>query len=386
MIDSIRTAPLARTLARLLVVSTLLLLGVGGLVTTYRVGMAVPDWPTTFGQTMFSYPLGEMLEDWGRTLEHSHRLLASIVGLLSIVLLFAAAWPAGRQALIACSVGIGLEVAAVGQLYSQTGSIAEGGAVDWAAPAGPFAGAVLILILGLFFGDRRGLRVLALMTHLAIIGQGLLGGTRVLENNVQLAFLHGSLAQIVFLIAALTATLVGSTRALTREGSEPILRGPFTLSLVTLMAVMGQAVLGAWTRHTGGHIPAGLHAVSALFVLALVLLLFVRLGALARATQSLAVQNLRRGLLHLVAVQIVLGVATLVVILMLAGGFNGHVTVTEACLASAHVMIGALLLAAVGRAAVISMGVRPQVPTLGSESDAAQILSDQPQLQAGGLA
>jgi len=388
VIDSIRTAPLARTLARLLVLTTLLLLGVGGLVTTYRVGMAVPDWPTTFGQTMFSYPLGEMLEDLGRTLEHSHRLLGSVVGLLSIVLLLAVALPAGRQAMTACCVGIGLEVVAVGQLYTQSGSINAGEAVDWAAPAGPFAGAVFVLLAGLMFGSHKGPRALALLTHLAIIGQGILGGTRVLENNVELAFLHGSLAQLVFLIAALTATLVGSVRLVTRSGNADLQRGPFLLSVLTLLAVLGQAVLGAWTRHTGGHMSAGMHAVFALFVLGLVLLLAGRLGALERLTQSSVLGNLRRGLLQLVVVQIVLGVATLVVILVLAGGFNGHVTVAEGILASAHVMVGALLLAAVGRVAVISMGVRIQLssePKVESKADSTAMDSSQ-SLQAGGMA
>jgi hypothetical protein len=98
--------------------------------------------------------------------------------------------------------------------------------------------------------------------------------------------------------------------------------------------------------------------------------------------------NLRRGLLKLVVVQIVLGVATLVVILLLAGGFNGHVTVTEGILASAHVMVGALLLAAVGRVAVISMGVRSQLsPVSQAEPKAVAAAVDSNQsLQAGGMA
>jgi heme a synthase len=389
LFKSIRTAPLARSLAQLLVLTTLLLLGVGGLVTTYRVGMAVPDWPTTFGQTMFSYPLGEMLEDLGLTLEHSHRLLGSVVGLLSIALLFAVARPAGRQAMIACCVGIGLEVVAVGKLYTQSGSINGGAAVDWVAPAGPFAGAVLVLVAGLFFGSQRGTRALALLTHLAIIGQGLLGGTRVLENNVELAFLHGSLAQLVFLIAAVTATLVGTARATTRAGLTPLQKGPFLLTIVALVVVLGQAVLGAWTRHTGQTMAAGLHAVFALIVLGVVLLLFVRLGAFERETRSPVVRSMRRGLLHLVGAQIVLGVATLIVILMLAGGFNGHVTVTEAILASAHVMVGALLLAAVGRAAVISLGVRVQLSTAGASGNSSAPTDPRETnhaLQAGGIA
>ena len=54
--------------------------------TTYRVGMAVPDWPTTFGSGMFAYPLERMLESFGVTVEHSHRVLASIVGMLTVAL------------------------------------------------------------------------------------------------------------------------------------------------------------------------------------------------------------------------------------------------------------------------------------------------------------
>ena len=83
-----------------------------------------------------------------------------------------------------------------------------------------------------------------------------------------------------------------------------------------------------------------------------------------------------------------LGVATLVVILVLAGGFNGHVTVAEGILASAHVMVGAVLLAAVGRVAVISMGVRLQLssePKVESKADSTAMDSSQ-SLQAGGMA
>ena len=55
------------------------LLFVGGLVTTYRVGMAVPDWPTTFGMNMFLYDFWNAA--WGVFIEHAHRLYGAAVGL-----------------------------------------------------------------------------------------------------------------------------------------------------------------------------------------------------------------------------------------------------------------------------------------------------------------
>ena len=36
---------------------TFLLLGLGGLVTSHEAGMAVPDWPTTYGYNMFLFPV-----------------------------------------------------------------------------------------------------------------------------------------------------------------------------------------------------------------------------------------------------------------------------------------------------------------------------------------
>ena len=58
------------------------LIFVGGLVTTYRVGMAVPDWPTTFGMNMFLFRFWEAA--WGVFIEHGHRLYGAAVGLATI--------------------------------------------------------------------------------------------------------------------------------------------------------------------------------------------------------------------------------------------------------------------------------------------------------------
>jgi len=59
------------------------LLFVGGLVTTYRVGMAVPDWPTTFGINMFLYNFFNAA--WGVFIEHGHRLYGAAVGLCLLI-------------------------------------------------------------------------------------------------------------------------------------------------------------------------------------------------------------------------------------------------------------------------------------------------------------
>ena len=71
-------------LATLLCVLTLCLLFVGAMVTSTNSGLSVPDWPTTFGQNMYAYPLSQM--KGGVVYEHSHRLFASAIGLLTILL------------------------------------------------------------------------------------------------------------------------------------------------------------------------------------------------------------------------------------------------------------------------------------------------------------
>jgi cytochrome c oxidase assembly protein subunit 15 len=70
--------------AVLTALATLALIGIGGLVTSHEAGMSVPDWPTTYGYNMFLFPINKWLG--GIFYEHSHRLLASLVGLMTTVL------------------------------------------------------------------------------------------------------------------------------------------------------------------------------------------------------------------------------------------------------------------------------------------------------------
>ena len=73
----------------LMAVSILALICSGGLVTSNDAGLAVPDWPTSYGYNMFAFPLSRWLAPGGIRLEHSHRLIATGEGMLSIIL---AAW------------------------------------------------------------------------------------------------------------------------------------------------------------------------------------------------------------------------------------------------------------------------------------------------------
>src|SRR5262249_19350265 len=66
---------------------TVLLLLAGSLVTSTASGLSVPDWPTTYGWNMFTFPPSKWVG--GIFYEHGHRLIASSVGVLTIVL---AAW------------------------------------------------------------------------------------------------------------------------------------------------------------------------------------------------------------------------------------------------------------------------------------------------------
>ena len=86
--------------AVLTAIATLGLVGVGGLVTSHGAGMAVPDWPNTNGYNMFFFPISQWVG--GIFYEHTHRLAASGVGSLTIVLTL---WLYGRGPVRSCAGG-----------------------------------------------------------------------------------------------------------------------------------------------------------------------------------------------------------------------------------------------------------------------------------------
>ena len=63
---------------------TLALIGLGGLVTSHEAGMSVPDWPTSYGYNMFLFPISKWVG--GILYEHTHRLVATFLGVLVVAL------------------------------------------------------------------------------------------------------------------------------------------------------------------------------------------------------------------------------------------------------------------------------------------------------------
>ncbi|MDP9193392.1 MAG: COX15/CtaA family protein [Acidobacteriota bacterium] len=72
-----------RRFTKVVAVSTLFLIFAGAMVTSTGSGLAVPDWPTTYGENMFTFPMSK----WVGNIfyEHGHRLIASAVGFLTII-------------------------------------------------------------------------------------------------------------------------------------------------------------------------------------------------------------------------------------------------------------------------------------------------------------
>ena len=77
--------------------ATFPLIFMGGLVTSHGAGMAVPDWPNSYGYNMFTFPPSKWIG--GIFYEHTHRLMGTAVGMLSIAVV-AIAWKAGWPVLI----------------------------------------------------------------------------------------------------------------------------------------------------------------------------------------------------------------------------------------------------------------------------------------------
>jgi cytochrome c oxidase assembly protein subunit 15 len=173
---------------------TFVLILVGSTVTTTGSGLAVPDWPTTYGQNMFVYPPSKWVG--GIFYEHGHRLVASAVGLLTIV---------------------------------------------------------LCLWLWLSAAPTRWLKWLGTLALAAVCLQGLLGGLTVLlllPPVVSIA--HAGLAQIFFCLTVAIALLTAprrTPRAVT--ALSPARRSLGRWAVVVMLGVYGQILAGALMRHSG---------------------------------------------------------------------------------------------------------------------------------------
>jgi len=166
------------------------------MVTSKGVGLAVPDWPTTFGYNMFLFPVSKWIG--GVLFEHTHRLIASTVGFLTIIL---AIWL-------------------------------------WRTE------------------DRPAVKTLGLIAVAGVILQGILGGLRVTMLKDQIGIFHACLAQaflgLIVLIAITTTnfwrSLGVNLTGLTGQASQPLLRIKM-MAIATTIAIYVQLALGATMRH-----------------------------------------------------------------------------------------------------------------------------------------
>jgi cytochrome c oxidase assembly protein subunit 15 len=179
------------------------------MVTSKNVGLAVPDWPTTFGYNMFLFPVSKWIG--GVLFEHAHRLIASTVGFLTIIL---AIW-------------------------------------IWRTE------------------DRQTVKTFGLLAVAGVILQGILGGLRVTMLKDEIGIFHACLAQaflgLIVLVAIVTANF---WRSLSANVDLSKLRAIKMIALATTIATYVQLALGATMRHqhkdlaildfptaTGGWIP-----------------------------------------------------------------------------------------------------------------------------------
>ena len=168
---------------------TFFLIFVGALVKSTESGLSVPDWPTTFGENMFLFPISSMVG--GIFYEHSHRLIASIVGICILI------------------------------------------------------NTILILLSN----HLKYIKILSIITLISVIIQGILGGLTVLFFlPAWISTSHATLGQTTFCLTIVLA-IITSPKWITFTLSK--IKSPINLlSIYTILAVWIQLIIGAIVRHT----------------------------------------------------------------------------------------------------------------------------------------
>lgn len=277
-------SPWLHRFARLAVGATFLLIVIGGIVTSTESGLAVPDWPTTFGYNMFLYPLSEMVG--GVLYEHSHRLMGSLVGLLTLGL----------------------------------------------------------FITVLVKDSRTWLRWLGFLALIGVIVQGVLGGLRVTQLSLVLAIVHACLAQAFFALLCGIAWWTspggkGTARDYGHSDASVVGEGGKLrrLSLITTCLIYIQLIFGAILRHTGNRLDAHL-----LFAFLVALHIFLLARRMWQTTAETPFKSEPTVLVGLLAVQLMLGTGAFIVKLTVIG--ETMATWLAVAITTGHVAVGALML------------------------------------------
>ncbi len=166
---------------------TLVLITVGALTAGEHAGLSIPDWPLAYGRLVPPF-IG------GIRFEYTHRVIATVVGMISIIV---ALWLQKKE-------------------------------------------------------QRRWLRWLGWGAVLGVILQGVLGGLTVLLRQPDwLTAFHASVAQLFFLLTVALAVFTGHDW-LSLAGEENRVKGWIALdgwSLAATLAILAQILLGAAYRH-----------------------------------------------------------------------------------------------------------------------------------------
>ncbi len=259
---------------------TFLLIVAGATVTSNDAGLSVPDWPTSFGSI---YKIPKMVG--GVRFEHTHRMIAEFVGLLTIIL---AIW-------------------------------------TWRADR------------------RRWMKWLGVAALGTVIVQGVLGGITVLEYlPPAISSAHAAMGQTFFCIACAIALFTGErwVEEVPRVEFDHHRPSLFTLTLLSIFVLYVQLILGAMFRHHGmSWWPHVLNAPVVAFVLT-----WTAIRALSLYSEIEAIRRTAIALLGLLITQLCLGF--LAFITTVAWGKNDVQPEMPMVVSTvAHVAVGALLLA-----------------------------------------
>ena len=238
--------------AVLTAVCTLALVCLGGLVTSKGVGMAVPDWPTSYGYNMFALPINTWFTD-GIFHEHTHRLLATWVGILVVGLTRWLGGHASRRPLLV----IGLVELVAGFLLLRIGP-------DWKG-AGYFLSGIggVVVLAGLIWVRNApaagAMPALGWLAFALVQVQGLLGGLRVVLDREIVAdttlgtvfgLAHACLGQGFFVLLCAIALLLSLLWQRMGRAAKGIRSETLVWLLpVTTGIIFIQLVLGGLMRH-----------------------------------------------------------------------------------------------------------------------------------------
>jgi cytochrome c oxidase assembly protein subunit 15 len=222
--------------------TTFMLIGLGGLVTSNEAGMSVPDWPTSYGYNMFALPI----QFWqgGVIYEHTHRLLASFLGVLVVALM---RWLGGYAARKPLAIIGGIEVIAgiamnkfspsmqaVGYFLSGIGGVVLLAAVVWVRNT----------------PSNRMLVVCGWWAFALVQLQGLLGGLRVAMVLNWLGVPHGAVAQTFLVLTCAIALFLSrwwQNSAAEKQVAVP--RGLRSHVLYLTILIFIQLLIAATMRH-----------------------------------------------------------------------------------------------------------------------------------------